>query len=298
MTISSAADPPLPPSQPLPSPPRTVLPRHIAVIVDGNRRWARRHHTHPAAAYRRGGERVHELLTWCQVAGIRAVTLWPLSADNLRRDPDDVRALAQVITEVVCELADAGCWRLHLFDNPALLGDDARRRVCGAVRRTGRVSGMAVNIAVAYDGREDITAAVRSLLAEHAGRGPRSRTSSTALPVIKLRAKLSEHDLDVYAAEFERTGLTGALNRYRTMDRDWEDLAPHRGAPIKQPSLFIGGTLDASTTWMADAIDAYPTTLPGLSASHLLEGCGHWIQQERPEEINRLLTDWLTTLQS
>ncbi|WP_406048645.1 alpha/beta hydrolase [Streptomyces virginiae] len=109
---------------------------------------------------------------------------------------------------------------------------------------------------------------------------------------------LSEHDLDVYAAEFERTGLTGALNRYRTMDRDWEDLAPHRGAPIKQPSLFIGGTLDASTTWMADAIDAYPTTLPGLSASHLLEGCGHWIQQERPEEINRLLTDWLTTLQS
>ncbi|MFF1372510.1 polyprenyl diphosphate synthase [Streptomyces virginiae] len=169
--MSSAADPPLPPSQPLPSPPRTVLPGHIAVIVDGNRRWARRHHTHPAAAYRRGGERVHELLTWCQVAGIRAVTLWPLSADNLRRDPDDVRALAQVITEVVCELADAGCWRLHLFGNPALLGDDARRRVCGAVRRSGRVSGMAVNIAVAYDGREDITAAVRSLLAEHAGRG-------------------------------------------------------------------------------------------------------------------------------
>ncbi|MFB6484838.1 alpha/beta fold hydrolase, partial [Streptomyces virginiae] len=67
-------------------------------------------------------------------------------------------------------------------------------------------------------------------------------------------------------------------------------------APIKQPSLFIGGTLDASTTWMSDAIDAYPTTLPGLTTSHLLEGCGHWIQQERPEEINRLLTDWLTTL--
>lgn len=80
------------------------------------------------------------------------------------------------------------------------------------------------------------------------------------------------------------------------MDRDWEDLAPHRGAPIKQPSLFIGGTLDASNTWMSDAIDAFPTTLPGLTASHLVEGCGHWIQQERPEEINRLLTGWLNTL--
>ncbi|MFB6902163.1 alpha/beta fold hydrolase [Streptomyces hydrogenans] len=107
---------------------------------------------------------------------------------------------------------------------------------------------------------------------------------------------LTEEDLDVYAGEFERTGLTGALNRYRNMDRDWEDLAPHRGAPIKQPALFIGGTLDASTTWMSDAIDAFPTTLPGLTASHLVEGCGHWIQQERPEEINRLLTGWLDSL--
>ncbi|MFI8266588.1 alpha/beta fold hydrolase [Streptomyces sp. NPDC085665] len=116
-------------------------------------------------------------------------------------------------------------------------------------------------------------------------------------PAGKLPGWLSEDDLDFYVAEFERTGLTGALNRYRNMDRDWEDLAPHRGAPIKQPSLFIGGTLDASTAWMADAINAYPTTLPALSASHLLEGCGHWIQQERPDEVNRLLTDWLTTLQ-
>ncbi|WP_406460449.1 alpha/beta hydrolase [Streptomyces sp. NBC_00111] len=116
-------------------------------------------------------------------------------------------------------------------------------------------------------------------------------------PTTTLPAWLSEDDLDVYAGEFERTGVTGALNRYRAIDQDWEDLAPHRGAPIKQPSLFIGGTLDASTTWMADAIDAYPTTLPSLSSSHLLDDCGHWIQQERPDEVSRLLTDWLATLQ-
>ncbi|MFB6713767.1 MULTISPECIES: alpha/beta fold hydrolase [unclassified Streptomyces] len=113
----------------------------------------------------------------------------------------------------------------------------------------------------------------------------------------KLPAWLTEDDLDVYAGEFERTGMTGALNRYRNMDRDWEDLAPHRGAPIKQPSLFIGGALDASTTWMSDAIDAYPATLPGLASTHILDGCGHWIQQERPEEVNRLLTAWLGSLQ-
>lgn len=116
-------------------------------------------------------------------------------------------------------------------------------------------------------------------------------------PADKLPAWLTEDDLDVYAGEFERTGMTGALNRYRNMDRDWEDLAKYGGAPIKQPSLFIGGALDASTTWMSDAIDAYPATLPNLASSHVLDGCGHWIQQERPEEVNRLLTGWLASLQ-
>ncbi|MFE9778266.1 alpha/beta fold hydrolase [Streptomyces sp. NPDC005775] len=107
---------------------------------------------------------------------------------------------------------------------------------------------------------------------------------------------LGEAELDFYAGEFERTGLSGALNRYRNMDRDWEDLADFDGAPVSQPSLFLGGSLDASTTWLADAIAAYPTTLPGLAASHILDGCGHWIQQERPDEVNSILTDWLDAL--
>nr|WSY55315.1 alpha/beta hydrolase [Streptomyces sp. NBC_00886] len=116
------------------------------------------------------------------------------------------------------------------------------------------------------------------------------------LPADRLPAWLGEDELDVYAGEFERTGLTGALNRYRNMDRDWEDLADFDGAPITQPSLFLGGSLDASTTWLSDAIDAYPVTLPGLRGSHILEGCGHWIQQERPAEVNEHLTDWLAGL--
>ncbi|MHC3469356.1 alpha/beta fold hydrolase [Streptomyces sp. 7R007] len=115
-------------------------------------------------------------------------------------------------------------------------------------------------------------------------------------PAGGLPGWLDEGDLDVYAGEFERTGLTGALNRYRSMDRDWEDLAAYDGAPLTQPSLFVGGRLDASTMWLADAVDAYPTTLPGLVSSHLLDDCGHWIQQERPAEVNRILTDWLTAM--
>ncbi|MFD7098038.1 polyprenyl diphosphate synthase [Streptomyces xanthophaeus] len=147
------------------------LPRHVAVIVDGNRRWARAHRTDPAVAYRCGGDRVHDLLNWCEESGIGVVTLWPLSADNLRRDSGDVRALVKVIADVVGELADTGRWQLHLFGNTALLRRAVQRRIRSAARRTGAVSGMTVNIAVAYDGHEDITSAVRALLAEHAGRG-------------------------------------------------------------------------------------------------------------------------------
>ncbi|MDX6354105.1 MAG: hypothetical protein QOF98_1008 [Streptomyces sp.] len=119
---------------------------------------------------------------------------------------------------------------------------------------------------------------------------------SDRFPAGPLPGWLTEEDLDFYVGEFERTGLTGGLNRYRNMDRDWADLAAHEGAPIAQPALFIGGTEDASTTWMSAAIKAFPQTLPGLVSSHLLDGCGHWVQQERDKEVSGLLVDWLRGL--
>ncbi|MFI0895509.1 alpha/beta fold hydrolase [Streptomyces sp. NPDC020983] len=121
-------------------------------------------------------------------------------------------------------------------------------------------------------------------------------TMRERFPHGRTPAWLSEEELDYYAGEFERSGMTGALNRYRNMDRDWEDMAPFDGAPVRQPSLFAGGALDASTTWMSAAIEAFPATLPGLVSSHVLDGCGHWIQQERPAEVNTLLTAWLAAL--
>lgn len=107
---------------------------------------------------------------------------------------------------------------------------------------------------------------------------------------------MSAADLDFFAGEFERTGFTGALNRYRNVDRDWADLAAWDRAPITQPSLFIGGEVDGPTIWQARSIGHFGTTLPGLAGSHILDGCGHWVQQERPDEVSRLLTDWLRAL--
>jgi len=108
---------------------------------------------------------------------------------------------------------------------------------------------------------------------------------------------LTEDDLGFYAGEFERTGFRGALNRYRNVDRDWQDLQPWKGAPVRVPSLFIGGEKDGPTMWGGSAIARFPGTLPGLRGSHILPGCGHWVQQERADEVNRLLVDWLKSLQ-
>ncbi len=100
---------------------------------------------------------------------------------------------------------------------------------------------------------------------------------------------LGEEQLDHAAAEFERTGLTGALNRYRNVDRDWDDLQAWEGLPVRQPSLFLAGEGDASVGWLAPAIEAHAKTLPGLVASELVPGAGHWVHQERPEEVNAAL---------
>jgi epoxide hydrolase A/B len=116
----------------------------------------------------------------------------------------------------------------------------------------------------------------------------RDRFVSGALP-----AWLSDDDLDVYVAEFERTGLTGALNKYRSVDRDWEDLIAYDGAPIRQPSLFVGGALDASAAFIQNVIDSFPMTMPGMVSSHLLAGCGHWVQEERPTQVTEILLEWL-----
>ena len=104
---------------------------------------------------------------------------------------------------------------------------------------------------------------------------------------------ISEAEFDARAAEFERNGFTGPLNRYRNLDRDWEDLAAFDGATIRQPAIYIAGELDTSTVWLSDAIAQQATWLPGLTGTHLLQGSGHWVQQERPDQVNNLILHWL-----
>ena len=107
---------------------------------------------------------------------------------------------------------------------------------------------------------------------------------------------LSDLDLDTYTQEFEYSGFFGPLSRYRNVDRDWEDLAAFADRPITLPALFLGGSKDGPTIWGAPAIARFGETLPKLFRSHIIDGAGHWIQQERPEETNVHLLDFLRAL--
>ena len=111
-----------------------------------------------------------------------------------------------------------------------------------------------------------------------------------------LPAWLTSADIDLYTSEFEHGGFFGPLCRYRNVDRDFDDLRFAKGQPIVVPSLFIGGDRDGPTIWGAAAIASFPTTLPNLRGSHILPGCGHWVQQERATETNALLVEFLASL--
>jgi pimeloyl-ACP methyl ester carboxylesterase len=107
---------------------------------------------------------------------------------------------------------------------------------------------------------------------------------------------LTDADLDYYAGEFEHAGFTGGLNRYRNVDRDWEDLTAYSNQPIEIPALFVGGEKDGPTMWGGAAIAKFPETLPKLHDSIIVKGSGHWIQQEYADDTNRALLDFLSAI--
>jgi pimeloyl-ACP methyl ester carboxylesterase len=112
---------------------------------------------------------------------------------------------------------------------------------------------------------------------------------------VPLPAWLPEADLAVMTAAFRRTGFRGGLNYYRNLDRNWELLAPWQGALIHQPALFVAGTRDPVIVGPMGrhALEALPQTVPGLRRTVMIEGAGHWIQQERPDEVNAALIHFL-----
>ena len=165
------------------------VPQHIGVILDGNRRWARALGSAPAAGHRRGADRVADLLRWSEDAGVRIVTLWMLSTDNLNREPGEVRQLLDIIADAVDSLAATGRWRVRIVGALDLLPGVVAARLREAQQRCARIDGLHVNVAVGYGGRHEIADAVRSLLKAHAEAG----TSIEELAEVLTVEHIAEH---------------------------------------------------------------------------------------------------------
>ncbi|WP_324650711.1 isoprenyl transferase [Georgenia sp. H159] len=162
---------------------REATPRHVGVILDGNRRWARALGNPASHGHRKGADKITEVLGWSEDAGVQIVTLWMLSTDNLDRDADEVAELLEIIASTVDALADSGRWRLRVVGALELLPPAVADRLARAVERTSHVSGMGVNVAVGYGGRYEITAAVRSLLRSYADRDMSLEEAAEAVSV-------------------------------------------------------------------------------------------------------------------
>jgi short-chain Z-isoprenyl diphosphate synthase len=137
-------------------------PRHVGIILDGNRRWARAQGRAPVDAYRLGAAKLDEVLAWCVDLGIPAVTLWACSTENLARAPEELRGLLSVIENKLSALA--GDPRIH------------RRRIrVQAIRRaeqaTAGYADAVLTFALAYGGRQEIADAVRRLVRDRAKQG-------------------------------------------------------------------------------------------------------------------------------
>ncbi|MBY8339195.1 alpha/beta hydrolase [Streptomyces spinosirectus] len=132
---------------------------------------------------------------------------------------------------------------------------------------------------------------VEQMLVEH-GRG---WLESAPDPEV-LPPWFTEADLDALTEDFSG-GFTGALNWYRNLDRNWELTAPWHGAVVNTPALYVYGDRDPVPAFTPDLIAALPRLMPSLRREPLeLAGCGHWTQQERPDEVNSALVDFLSGL--
>jgi short-chain Z-isoprenyl diphosphate synthase len=167
-----------------------AIPRHVGVIVDGNRRWARSFGADSSTGHAAGADNVVRLLQWCEESGVGLVTLWLLSTDNLNRDEHELRPLIAVIEDVAERIAASGRWRLHPMGALDLLPSSTARRLKELEEATLPATGLTVNAAIGYGGRREIADAVRALLHEHAERGTSIEELADALDVEHIASHL------------------------------------------------------------------------------------------------------------
>jgi short-chain Z-isoprenyl diphosphate synthase len=142
------------------------VPKHVAMMIDGNRRWARQlGFDSPADGHRAGAAKMREFLEWCDEVGVQVVSLYLLSNDNVtKRDSREIADLIEIIAELADELSRYRDWKVQHVGSTAGLPDGLVAVLDAAQERTKHNPGMHVNLAVGYGGRREIVDAVRSII--------------------------------------------------------------------------------------------------------------------------------------
>ncbi|MFT3715797.1 MAG: isoprenyl transferase [Gordonia sp. (in: high G+C Gram-positive bacteria)] len=168
------------------------VPQHVAIICDGNRRWAREAGFEDVAhGHRVGAKRIADMVGWCSELGIGTMTVYLLSTENLARASDELDALMEIVPDIVDEIADApGDWRVRIVGNLDVLPAAVAQRLADAAARTENRTGMTVNVAVGYGGRQEIVDAVQALLKEKAADGATPQDLIDAVTVDGIDANL------------------------------------------------------------------------------------------------------------
>ncbi len=167
-------------------------PHHVGVILDGNRRWSKENpspsgDTSSRRGHRAGGEKILELLDWCEATKIKVVTLWLLSSDNFKRDTAELESLYQIITETVEKLRSTGRWRIKPMGSFELLPLDLRESLKDVEQSTeGNLDGIIVNVAIGYGGRLEIVDAVKRFIADSAKDGKSATQIGEAISAEKI----------------------------------------------------------------------------------------------------------------
>jgi short-chain Z-isoprenyl diphosphate synthase len=195
-------------------------PHHVAVILDGNRRWASLARLpEPGAGHRRGADKIDELLSWCAELRIGEVTVWALSNENLARSQAELAALHAIVADKLAALAERAReelprMRIRVFGRLEGLPERLRETIRRVEAETAAHEGLTLNVALGYSGRDELVDATRALIRSLAAQGIPAEemvdhVSSEALAGHLYTAEHSDPDLIIRTSG--ETRLSGFL---------------------------------------------------------------------------------------
>ena len=211
---------------------RLPRPRHVGVILDGNRRWAASQGGPASRGHRVGASRITQVLDWCQEQGVEVVTLWLLSTDNLDRADSELIPLLGIIEQTAEDLAASGRWKIRPVGALSSLPTSTQIALGAAAASTASVHGMSVNIAVGYGGRREVVDAVSAYILEQADAGRTAFEISQSIDANAIESHLytkGQPDPDLVIRTSGEQRLSGFLlwqsahSEYWFCDAYWPD---------------------------------------------------------------------------